>query len=90
MDVERPKDEGMAKEDIEYMIEKKRIRVTREARNKAEKAKQQSSLLSDVVSVARKGGIPNHRLRGINEADFFQKNNQNDKGWTLSHQGNLV
>ena len=39
-DKDRPEDEGMEKEDIEYMIERKRIRVITEARNKAEKAKQ--------------------------------------------------
>ena len=39
LDSERPADEGIPKADIEYMIEKKRIRVIREDHNKAEKAK---------------------------------------------------
>ena len=44
-----------------------------------------------VISTARKGGVPNVKLRGINEADFFQKNYQvGGKGWSLNHEGTLV
>ena len=40
-DVDRPTNEGMAKKEIEYSIEKKRARVTMDAKHKAEKAKQE-------------------------------------------------
>ena len=29
------------------------------------------------------------RLRGATEADFFQKNNNEDKGWTFNYDGTL-
>ena len=38
----------------------------------------------------RKGGIPKIKLRGVNEADFFQKNNRYDKGFTFRQDGSLV
>jgi len=43
-----------------------------------------------VAGVGRKGGIPNTKLRGINEADFFQKNNSVEKGFTFNYDGSLV
>lgn len=43
-----------------------------------------------VVGGARKGGIPNNKLRGVTEADFFQKNNSDDKGYTFNFDGSLV
>ena len=70
-------------------IEKKRQRVHMEAIHRAEKAKQQDMLLG-VAGMNRKGGVPNMKLRGINEADFFQKNNSDDKGFTFNFDGTLV
>ena len=43
-----------------------------------------------VVGMTRKGGIPNTKLRGITEADFFQKNNTVEKGWTFNYDGSLM
>ena len=43
-----------------------------------------------VVEKNRKGGIPNTKLRGVTEADFFQKNNTVEKGWTFNYDGSLV
>ena len=60
----------MDKEDIEYSIEKKRTRITMDAKLKAEKAKQSTNMFG-VVGLTRKGGIPNIKLRGVNEANFF-------------------
>ena len=42
------------------------------------------------VGVTRKGGAPNLKLRNANEADFFQKNNSVEKGWTFNDDGTLV
>ena len=42
------------------------------------------------VGMTRKGGIPNTKLRGVTEADFFQKNNTVEKGWTFNYDGSLV
>lgn len=39
---------------------------------------------------SRKGGIPTNKLRGITEADFFQKNNSVEKGYTFNFDGSLV
>ena len=47
-------------------------------------------MLGLVPMQGRKGGIPNNKLRGINEADFFQKNNTNEKGFTFNYDGSLV
>ena len=68
--VHRPKDEGMNKERIEHLIEKKRVRVMIDAIHKAEKAKKETNMFG-VVGITRKGGIPNLKLRHVNEADFF-------------------
>ncbi len=40
--------------------------------------------------IARKGGISNTKLRGMNEEDFFQKNNTVEKGFTFNYDGTLV
>jgi len=69
-EVKRPDDEGMDKQDIEFLIEKKRTRVTTNARLKAEKAKLQTNIFG-VGAIPRKGGIPSVKLRGLHEADFF-------------------
>ena len=60
-----------------------------EALHRAEKAKQQNYLLA-VATGNRKGGIPTKQLRGINEADFFQKNNSDERGFTFNYDGTLV
>ena len=75
--------------EIEHSIEKKRARVTMEAIHRAEKAKQQTGMFN-VGNLTRKGGIPNNKLRGITDADFFQKNNTVEKGWTFNYDGTLV
>ena len=54
-----------------------------------QKANQNSALFT-VQNMTRKGGIPNTKLRGVTEADFFQKNNTADKGWTFNFDGSLV
>ena len=87
--VKRPNDEGMDKEDIEYSILKKRIRVIMDAKNKAEKAQQDEGVFAAIGPIS-KGGAPNMRLRNVNEADFFQKNNSVEKGWTFNNDGSLV
>ena len=40
--------------------------------------------------ISRKGGIPNQKLRNVNEADFFQKNTTTEKGFTFNYDGTLV
>ena len=40
--------------------------------------------------MTRKTGIPNNKLRGVTEADFFQKNNTVDKGFTFNYDGSLI
>ena len=40
--------------------------------------------------MTRKGGIPQTKLRGITDADFFQKNTTAEKGWTFNNDGTLV
>ena len=47
-------------------------------------------MLLGVAGMNRKGGVPNMKLRGINEPDFFQKNNSEDKGFTFNFDGTLV
>ena len=40
---------------------------------------------------ARKNGIPNNKLRGVEDiAHFIQKNNTVEKGWTFNYDGSLV
>jgi len=88
--VARPHESGIAnKEEIERSIDKKRHRVAMDALHKAEKAKAQTNMFG-VVSINRKGAIPNTKLRGINEADFFQKNNSVEKGFTFNYDGTIV
>ena len=53
-----------------------------EALHRAEKVKQQNYLLA-AAGGNRKGGIPTKQLRGINEADFFQKNNSDERASDL-------
>ena len=89
-DVARPHEEGYVDgKEIKESIDHKRKRVHIEAIHKAEKAKQQTNLYN-VAGIARKGGISNTKLRGMNEEDFFQKNNTVDKGFTFNYDGTLV
>jgi len=43
-----------------------------------------------VAGSTRKGGIPATKLRGLNDADFFQKNNTVEHGYTFNYDGSLV
>ena len=40
--------------------------------------------------MGRKGGIPNTRLKGLTDPDFFQKNTTLEKGWTFNYDGSIV
>ena len=40
--------------------------------------------------MGRKGGIPNVRLKGLTDPDFFQKNTTLEKGWTFNYDGTIV
>lgn len=40
--------------------------------------------------LTRKGGIPTQKLRGVTDADFFQKNTSQEKGFTFNFDGSLV
>ena len=40
--------------------------------------------------MGRKGGIPNMRLKGLTDPDFFQKNTTLEKGWTFNYDGSIV
>ena len=89
-DIPRPHEQGIIDgQEIEVSIDQKRKRVNIEAIHRAEKAKQQTNMFG-VAGVGRKGGIPTTKLRGINEADFFQKNNSVEKGFTFNSDGSLI
>ena len=47
-------------------------------------------MLIAASGVNRKGAIQPQKLRGVNEADFFQKNNSDEKGFTFNYDGTLV
>ena len=66
---------------MEHIIDKKRQKVALEAIFKAEKEKQKAKFTN--VGTKGKGGVPNTKLRGITDSDFFQKNNTGEKGWTF-------
>ena len=45
--------------------------------------------MQSAIRLNSKNGIPNMKLRGVTEADFFQKNNTVEKGWTFNYDGTL-
>ena len=61
-----------------------------EGKLRAEREKNHKNQLLNVGSMGRKGGIPNMRLKGLTDPDFFQKNTTLEKGWTFNYDGSIV
>ena len=79
----------MNKKELEGYIEKKRLRVTNEARIREEKERQKQDILNEMAALAKGGGMANNKLRGAADSDFFQKNNTSEKGWTFNFDGTI-
>ena len=61
----------MNKKELEGYIEKKRQRVTNEARIREEKERQKQDILNEMAALAKGGGMANNKLRGAADSDFF-------------------
>ena len=84
----RPHEDEQMQNHLETSIEKKRQRITMEAKIREEKAKFKQNIMSG-VGLSSGGGSMSNKLRGATEADFFQKNNTEQKGWTFSYDGTI-
>ena len=89
-DVDRPHEENTDELKLEYEIDHKRKIVMMEGKLRAEREKNHKNQLLNVGSMGRKGGIPNMRLKGLTDPDFFQKNTTLEKGWTFNYDGSIV